>query len=124
MDGLDESLFSDFTALKKRNRNLVATISLGGWSFNDNDTTSQPVYTNMVSTSANRQTFIANLFSFMRHYGFDGVDFDWEYPGAPDRGGHTDDGENYTQFLKELQDAIAGQPEKYTVSFTAPTSYW
>ncbi|GME43871.1 Glycosyl hydrolases family 18 [Neofusicoccum parvum] len=124
MEGVDASLFSDFTALKKRNSGLKATISLGGWSFNDNDTSTQPVFSNMVSSASNRQKFINNLFSFMRHYGFDGVDFDWEYPGAPDRGGHDDDGVNYTQFMKELQEAIAKQTEKYEVSFTAPTSYW
>ncbi|KAK0647937.1 Killer toxin subunits alpha/beta [Lasiodiplodia hormozganensis] len=124
MEGVDAKLFSDFTALKKRNSGLKATISLGGWSFNDNDTSTQPVFSDLVSSSSNRQKFINNLFSFMRHYGFDGVDFDWEYPGAPDRGGHDEDGENYTLLMKELKDAIAKQPEDYEVSFTAPTSYW
>lgn len=77
MDNLDPALFSDLTALKSRNRNLKATISLGGWTFNDNDTSTQPVYGDMVSTAAKRQKFISNLFSFLREYGFDGVDFDW-----------------------------------------------
>lgn len=31
---------------------------------------------------------------------------------------------NFSTFLKELKDAIAGQSTKYEVSFTAPTSYW
>ena len=48
----------------------------------------------------------------------------WEYPGAGDRGGHEDDGVNFTTFLAELQDAIGSGPKKYLVSFTAPTSYW
>ncbi len=124
MDGLDASLFSDFTALKSRNGNVKATISLGGWTFTDNGTITQPVFSSMVSSSSNRQKFITNLFAFLLHFGFDGVDFDWEYPGAPDRGGQKEDGVNYTEFLKELQTAIAGQPKKYEVSFTAPTSYW
>lgn len=46
------------------------------------------------------------------------------YPGAPDRGGHPDDGKNFVLLLKELQDAISDQPLDYVVSFTAPTSYW
>ena len=37
----------------------------------------QDVYSNMVSTAANRAKFIVNLLSFMREYAFDGVDFDW-----------------------------------------------
>lgn len=44
--------------------------------------------------------------------------------GAGDRGGGPDDGENFTQFLKELRAAIDGSGTKYLVSFTAPTSYW
>lgn len=47
-----------------------------------------------------------------------------EYPGAPDRGGNPNDGKNFVQFLKELDDANNKQPTKYVVSFTVPTSYW
>ena len=97
----------------------------------------------MVGSKENRATFIENLFAFMRQYAFDGVDFDWvgypqkpptiseanivnqEYPGAEDRGGIPDvDGKNFVTFLKELDDANKKQPMKYSVSFTAPTSYW
>ena len=46
-----------------------------------------------------------------------------EYPGATDRGGHPDDGVNFTQFLKELREAMRGAGD-YVVSFTTPTSYW
>lgn len=47
-----------------------------------------------------------------------------EYPGADDRGGVEGDGANFVQFLKELDDENNKQPNKYVVSFTAPTSYW
>ena len=124
MDDLPTDLFSEFTAIKKRNSGLKAVVALGGWTFNDNGTATQPVFSNMVSTAANRKTFIGNLFGFMRKYGFDGVDFDWEYPGAGDRGGKPDDGKNFVTFLKELDEQNNKQPEKYIVSFTIPTSYW
>ena len=52
------------------------------------------------------------------------MDFDWEYPGAGDRGGHPDDGVNFTQLLKELKGTMIDGASQHIVSFTAPTSYW
>ncbi|KAI9876312.1 MAG: hypothetical protein M1830_006786 [Pleopsidium flavum] len=124
MDSLPSSLFNDLTTLKSQNSALKAIVAIGGWTFNDNGTATQPVFSDMVSSSDNRQIFISNLLSFLRQYAFDGVDFDWEYPGASDRGGKPEDGINFTQFLKELQAAISKGPTKYIVSFTAPTSFW
>lgn len=124
MDGVPDSVIDKITQLKDTNPAINMVISLGGWSFNDNDTTTQPVFGDMVSSKSKRATFITNLFAFLDHYGLDGVDFDWEYPGAPDRGGNDDDGENYATFLKELDDVNSERAKKTIVSFTAPTSYW
>lgn len=123
MPGMSPDLFSDFTAIKRRNPDLKAIIAVGGWTHNDPGPY-QTVFSDMVSTKANRQLFIGNLLGFMRKYGFDGVDIDWEYPGAPDRGGRPEDGENFTQFLRELDEANFQQPSRYVVSLTVPTSYW
>lgn len=57
----------------------------------------------------------------MSTYGFDGVDLDWEYPGADDRGGKAADTENYVLFVKEMKAAFGS---KYGISMTLPTSYW
>ena len=77
MDNQKESLFSDLTDLKKKNRALKIVVALGGWTFNDNGTEFQPVFSNMVSSASNRAKFISNLLSFLREFAFDGVDFDW-----------------------------------------------
>ncbi|KAF2416681.1 hypothetical protein EJ08DRAFT_666620 [Tothia fuscella] len=139
MDNLPAKLFADFTKQKEKNRDVKYMIALGGWTFNDNFTATQPVFHDIVSSPANRAVFISNLISFLKYYAFDGVDIDWvivhhvassnnanpsqEYPGARDRGGHPEDGVNFTIFLKELRGALDAVGE-YVVSFTIPTSYW
>jgi chitinase len=124
MDGLSPALFRDLTDLKSENSGMQTIIALGGWTFTNPGTATQAVFSSICSTAENRATFIGNLLSFMREYAFDGVDFDWEYPGAPDRGGHPDDGKNFVSLLSELKEAISRQPIPYIVSFTVPTSYW
>lgn len=76
MDGLPFELFTKMTDMKKFNPGLKCVVALGGWTFNDPGPT-QFVFSNMVSTPANRKKAIINLLSFMRQYAFDGVDFDW-----------------------------------------------
>lgn len=117
------TLFNDITFLKNKNPDLTIMIALGGRTHNDAGKY-QKVFSTMVSTIENRQTFITNLIGFLSEYGFDGVDFDWEYPGAEDRGGTGGDGVNYAQFLKELRQAIKASGRQYVVTYTAPTSYW
>ncbi|KAI0123659.1 hypothetical protein BJ170DRAFT_659563 [Xylariales sp. AK1849] len=123
MDGVDAQLLDDVGFLKNKNQELSIMIALGGWTFTDPGTY-QNVFTDMVSKKENRSKFITNLLGFLSQYGFDGVDFDWEYPGADDRGGNADDGTNYTELLKELKSAIKSSGKDYIVTFTAPTSYW
>lgn len=86
----------------------------------------QPVFHDIVSNSGNRAKFISNVLVFIDHYGFDAVDIDWEYPGAPDRGGSGDttDGDNYVLLMQEMKLAFELSLRKLYLSFTAPTSYW
>jgi len=77
MDNLDPKLFADFTALKAKNQAVKYVVALGGWTFNDNLTATQPVFHDIVSSPANRATLISNLIKIFKFYGFDGVDFDW-----------------------------------------------
>lgn len=53
-----------------------------------------------------------------------GIDIDWEYPGAPDRGGKDDDTKNYVELLKQLRSTFDASGRKLGISFTAPSSYW
>ncbi|KAL5336630.1 glycoside hydrolase superfamily [Aspergillus crustosus] len=128
MPDVPEKTLSDFTSLKDRNPNVILGISIGGWTFNDNNTDTQIVFADLSSTAKKRSKFIKSLLSFMRHYGFDAVDLDWEYPGAPDcqpeDWDSSDDGKNYVKLMKDIRKAFDDEELDYELSFTAPTSYW
>lgn len=98
-------------------------LSFGGWSFST-DQDSFPIFREGV-TAAERQTFANNVVAVLNQYNLDGVDFDWEYPGAPDipgiPPGSPTDGPNYLAFLQTLRSIM---PSGKTISMAAPASYW
>ncbi|KAE8349832.1 glycoside hydrolase superfamily [Aspergillus coremiiformis] len=114
--GTEESLFTQVVDVKKRNPNLKVIVALGGWTHTDPGPY-RAVFTNLVSSSANRATFIKNLLAFLAKFNFDGVDLDWEYPGVADRGGRPTDKENLAKLLQEIRQAFQNQ---YTLSIAAP----
>ncbi|KAJ5487608.1 hypothetical protein N7530_001908 [Penicillium desertorum] len=129
MDSLTpSSLFTqtaDVRNFKSELSDLQVYISLGGWTFSDNGTDTQPTFGKVASTEAGRQKFANNLVDFMKKYGFDGVDVDWEYPGAGDRGGKTVDTENYVLLMKVLRETFDSSAHgPYGLTFTIPSSYW
>lgn len=90
--------------------------------FSDNGTATQAVFGNIASSAANRATFASNVLNFMLFYGFDGLDIDWEYPGAPDRGGQPQDTQNFVLLMQQLHSTFATSSKKLGLTFTAPSS--
>ncbi|KAK4233298.1 Chitotriosidase-1 [Achaetomium macrosporum] len=78
-------------------------------------------FSDMASTSANKAKFIESIIHFMNTYGFQGVDIDWEYPGATARGGRPEDKANFVVLCREMQAAFAG---KFGLAVTLPASFW
>jgi chitinase len=71
-------LVSDVAAqLPSLKPDVKVFVSIGGWTFSDNDTATQPVFGNISRSASNRQKLADNLLKFMTGYGFDGVDLDW-----------------------------------------------
>ncbi|KAJ5878943.1 hypothetical protein N7455_002408 [Penicillium solitum] len=112
---LDDIYIEQMNDLKKKKPSLKTFISVGGW-----DLGGEP-FSDMVRFSGLRKSFIDSVISFMDDRGFDGIDIDWEYPAATDRGGRDEDTKNFVTFMKELKEACDGS---YSITATLPTSYW
>jgi GH18 family chitinase len=68
----DEALFKEVTAAKDYNPDLKVFISVGGWTFSDNGTMTQPLLGEIASSDSNRQKFADNVVKFCNKWGFDG----------------------------------------------------
>jgi len=101
-------------ALKEKNPNLKVFFSVGGW------TAGGLAFSNMAQTEATRRMFIRSAVHFLKHFGFDGMDLDWEYPALdmytllP-----TDPNDKYhfTALMKELHEEF--QKEGLLLTFAA-----
>lgn len=98
-------------------------MSFGGWGFSTDAATHQIFRTGV--RDGNRQVLAANIVKFIVDNDLEGVDFDWEYPGAQDIPGvgpdALDSGENYAQFLKLVREQL---PKDKSISMALPASYW
>lgn len=99
-------------------------LSFGGWGYSTEPATFDKLRKAM--SPENAENFAVNLVSYAGSKGFNGIDIDWEYPGAPDipgiPPGLESDAPNYLAFLKYLRKYA--DTEKLTISIAAPASYW
>jgi chitinase len=114
-------LQKQFDKLKKLT-GIKRIVSFGGWAFSTESSTFN-IFRSGV-TDANRVTLANNIAAFVTDNGLDGVDFDWEYPSAPDipgiPAGEIAAGKQYLEFLKLMKRRL----QKQEVAIAAPASYW
>lgn len=77
------ALYQDVTALKQSQPDLQVWISIGGWSFNDEDQPTHSTFSDLAASESAQREFFASLITFLIRNGFDGVDIDWYFPSPP-----------------------------------------
>lgn len=122
---VDPGNFAELKALKAKYPKLRTLISVGGWEWSDK-------FSDMAATSSGRTGFADSVVAFLRKYGLDGVDLDWEYPvggGEAGNSARAADKTNFTALLKLLREKLtaAGKADgkKYllTIAGGADTNY-
>ncbi len=108
--------FRRFVALKDKNPDFVAILSVGGWNAGSRE------YSDMAADPAKRRIFVDSTVPFLLKYGFDGLDLDWEYPAFREGNG-TIDKEDFTALAQEFKDAFAPYGLLLTSAFAAGTCH-
>ncbi|KAF2667536.1 glycoside hydrolase [Microthyrium microscopicum] len=113
-----QNSFKKFVAMKRTKR----IIAFGGWAASTSPTTFN-IYREGVKPQ-NRQRLATNLANFVKQHDLDGIDIDWEYPGAPDIPGipaaDLSNGPDYLELLKLLRQQLSSR----SLSIAAPASHW
>ncbi|MGL6105740.1 glycosyl hydrolase family 18 protein [Romboutsia sp.] len=134
---IDESLpykghFNIINQLKKKNPDVDLLISVGGWAG------SRGFYT-MMDTDQGIDTFTDSCVEFIRTYGFDGVDIDFEFPSSTSQSGNPADFDlseprrktinaRYNVMMKTLREKIDKASEEdgkdYLLTAAVSASSW
>lgn len=99
--------FGQLREIKKKYPHLKVLISVGGWTWSKN-------FSDVAADAGKRKKFAASAAAFVKKYGFDGVDIDWEFPVEGGEGitHRPEDKGNYTKLLKETRAALEAQGKK------------
>lgn len=86
--------------IKAKNPHLKTLISIGGWGADG--------FSDAALTDESRTLFADTAVEFMKEYGFDGVDIDWEYPCSSAAGivSRPEDKQNFTLLLKKTREKL------------------
>jgi len=108
--------------LKEDNPEIKLIASVGGWNFNDCTKTDQigsgahtcHIFSTIASSEEHSRTHALKVIAFLRLWGFDGYDIDWEYPVAAghnnvDMAPRPEDYSNYIRFLGILREEFINE---------------
>ncbi|KIP06174.1 glycoside hydrolase family 18 protein [Phlebiopsis gigantea 11061_1 CR5-6] len=100
------------SAAKSSGKGTKIVLSIGGWD-------GSYWFSQAVSSSANRSTFVNAAVSAVNTYGLDGIDIDWEYPNSEGAGNphSSSDSANLLSFFTSLRSAL-GSSKLITAAVT------
>lgn len=108
--------------LKQRYPHLKTVLSVGGWTWSQK-------FSDMTLSEARRTAFAESVVDLLVKYGFDGVDFDWEYPvagGMPGNVRRPIDGTNLALLLQRMRQRLdergAAEGKRYELSIAGGPS--
>ena len=87
-------------------------IFVGGWNAGSKK------FSQMAADPVKRQIFLDSILPFVQKYGFEGVDLDWEYPGARDTIDEDGDKENFSVLVEMMAELL----HEHNILFTAALS--
>lgn len=120
MDAETSKHYAAVTELKEKQPDLEVWIAVGGWAMNDPGPY-RTTFSDLAKSTAAQDAFFESLIAFMALHDFDGVDIDWEYPVAEDRGGIPEDFENFPLMLARLRQRLNKTGRRYGISLTLVT---
>ena len=126
---IPDNVKDQFQAFTEMQGSLRKIVSLGGWA-ESTDAATYKIYRDAV-LPGNRIKFANNVLDFVTSHNLDGVNFDWEYPGAKDMPvipvGSEQEAQQYLRFLTVMRSTLdlAGLGEtRKSLSIALPASYW
>lgn len=97
----DDANYAYLQSLKAQNPNLKILNSVGGWGADG--------FSDAAMTETSRNAFADSIIEYVKKYGLDGIDLDWEYPTQDAGGivtGRPEDKENFTLVLKLIREKL------------------